>query len=206
MSGIRTTATLLRHATSIVIHRRNIKTEADSPGWVTPSSFHTLVFAAERDTYRFLLAPKKHQHHTQTKHLLRLLLSLVLGLLGLLLGLLRFLLPQLLHLLQLLLARLLVLLGGRLGLVHVLAGRGLSVLDVLAALGLALLVLGAEEVGDVLEEVGGDLQLGADEGHEEGGEAGAALLVVGGLLVLVCTYLLAGVMISELMDAYHSTY
>lgn len=94
--------------------------------------------------------------------------------LGLLLRLARLLLALLLRLLALLLRRADKLLRRLLDALHHVGGRLL-----------ALFVLGAEEVGDGLEEVGGELELGADDGEDEGAEACAAVLVGGGLVVFI---------------------
>lgn len=108
-------------------------------------------------------------------HFFAFLLRLLRCLLALLLRLLSFLPGDVVRLLQLLLRD-----------VFVLACGFLCGLQEIGALLLALFVFGAEEVGDGLEEVRGDFQLGADDGEGKGGDAGAAAVVLGGLVVFVC--------------------
>ena len=108
------------------------------------------------------------------------MLSLLRLLLAELLVLLRLALASLLDLIQLLLADLLVLLSGVLGF-----------FDVLGAFLLALLVLGAEEVSNYLEEVGCDFELGADDGEAESPQTWSSVLVLGRLVVLVYVDVLA---------------
>lgn len=107
--------------------------------------------------------------------LLRLALDLVAGLLSLALGLVELLLAGLGVFVELVLTGLGVALSGAAGLVVV-----------VGALLLRLLVLGAEEVGNGLEEVGGDLELSADQGENTGDDAVTTVVVLRGLGVLVC--------------------
>ena len=105
----------------------------------------------------------------------RVALRLLLRVLSLALSLLCLLLSVLRVLARLVLADLLVV-----------AGSILRLANIVGALLLAVFVLWAEEVGNGLEEVGCDLELGGHESHDGGGDAGTAVVVLGGFVVLVC--------------------
>ena len=89
-------------------------------------------------------------------------------------------------LLRLLLAVLLELLRFVLANLRVVACSILSLTDIIGTFLFALFVLGAEDVGDGLEEVGCDFELGGHQSHDTGGEASAAVVMLCGFGVFVC--------------------
>lgn len=179
-----------------------------SRGWeVEPRSKPTSILVVHGVDFSQLIgiAAENPLHNTSKRRLLlasNLLLRLLLLSLGLLLDLLTFLLAFLLVLLSLTLRLLhviltLLLVLAQLLLAVLLVGLGL-VLSLLGVSGgglLGLLVLGSEEVGNRLEEVGGEFELSGNEGQDEGLETFAALVVGGGLFVFVWKTMSASIFI-----------